>query len=285
MNVHPLGWSLLALTSLTLGSGCATTARTARDLSVRHKAALVQVSGVLKIEGMPGQSGPAEQPLETIGTVLDAAGLTVVSATTINPVSLLQGMDMDPGGGGRSSIKASPGQIKIRRADGSEVSAQLILQDDDLDLAFVMPDPPKGMEQAPVFEFISLDDSVEARVMDELIGIGQLGKTFNWEVSAGLSRVMAKTVKPRTFYALAPGYTGGLGTPVFSAAGRPVGLVVLRNQPGARRPTSTPVIVPAADVMDLARQAVAAAAKRRDRAAAEGVKPGADAPAPAPANP
>lgn len=262
MNSQTLRLGLAALAVAALGSGCATTGGTARDLAARHKDALVQVSCVLKIEGIPGQSGPGEQPLDTIGTVIGADGLTVMSATAINPISILQGMDTDPGGGGQSSIKSSQSNLKIRLADGTEIPATLIMQDDDLDLAFVIPETRK--EGAAPFAYVPFDGGAAAQIMDPVIGIGQLGKMFNWEISAGLNHVMARTTKPRTFYALAPGYTGGLGTPVFTACGQPLGILVLRNQPGARRPTGMAVVVPATDVMELAAQARAAAAKRKD---------------------
>ncbi len=251
-------------------------ARVARDLSVRHKAALVQISGVLKVEGMPGQMEAAEQPLEAIGTVVEASGLTVVSATTINPIKLLKSMSMGAdtagmGGADLTQVQATPGQLKIRRADGSEVPARLVLQDDDVDLAFLVPEPPPAGAKPAPFAFVSMAGGREAQVMDEVIGLGQLGKMFNWEVSAGVSRIMARTVKPRTFYALAPGYTGGPGTPVFSAEGHPVGLVVLRSQAGEVMEAA--IVVPAADVLDMAAQANEAAARRRNMKKDQAVEP------------
>jgi len=225
---------------------------------------------VLRVE-VPGSGGSRAQeyPLETFGTVVAPDGLTAVSASALDPLGGVGPIDVNVGGQSQSvRARSSTSQIKIRRADGVEVPARQVLKDEDLDIAFLMPEPEKG-RRPPSFDVaVVFADAVEARPLDEIIGVGRMGKLFNWALAVGLSRVIARIDKPRTMYLFSAGFTGGVGTPIFTADGRPLGLVVLRRQPGSGGSGRSPalnqaaVILPAVDIADLVEQAKAAAAKR-----------------------
>jgi hypothetical protein len=260
---------ILAAWALAGAVQAATIEDTARQLLTRYKDAIVPVSGVLKVE-IPGggEARTQEQPLETYGTVLGADGLTVVSASALNPLGNIGPIEINVGGQPQSvRPRASTSQIKIRLADGSEVPARQVLTDEDLDVTFLVPDPAKG-DTAPAFAaFLDLGAGAEAQAMDEIIGIGRVGKLFNWAPAVGLSRIVARVEKPRTIYLFSSGFTGGLGTPAFTRDGKTLGLVVLRRQPGGPSGSrqisvnQAPIILPAADLADLAKQAAAAAKK------------------------
>lgn len=243
---------------------------TARELSDRYADAVVAVTGVLRVE-VPGSGGSRAQeyPLETFGTVVGTDGLTAVSASALDPLGGVGPIDVNVGGQSQSvRPRSSTSQIKIRRADGVEVTARQVLKDEDLDIAFLLPEPEKG-KKAPTFDVsVSFKDDVQARPLDEIIGVGRMGKLFNWAPAVGLSRVISRIDKPRTMYLFSAGFTGGVGTPIFTADGRPLGLVVVRRQPGSggsgRAPSlnQAAVILPAVEIADLIEQAKAAAAKR-----------------------
>jgi hypothetical protein len=74
----------------------------------------------------------------------------------------------------------------------------------------------------------------------------------NWQPVASFGTVQAVVEKPRTFYVL----TGGtIGAPVFDTQGRFVGVVLrLRNDAAGNAP---PIVLPATDIRDVARQAAA----------------------------
>lgn len=265
-------FGILAALALAGAAQAATIEDTARQLLAQYKDAIVPIGGVLKIE-IPGggEARTQEQPLETYGTVLTAGGLTVVSASALNPLGNIGPIEINVGGQPQSvRPRASISQIKIRLADGTEVPARQVLTDEDLDVTFLVPDPAKG-ETAPAFAaFLDFGPGVEAQAMDEIIGLGRVGKLFNWAPAGGLSRIVARVDKPRTIYLFSSGFTGGLGTPVFTRDSKPLGLVVLRRQPGGPAGSrqmavnQAPIILPAADLADLVKQAVAAAKKPKD---------------------
>lgn len=239
---------------------------TARQIMEEHAAAIVPVIAVLKIEVPGDESPPQEQTIDTYGTVLSTNGLTVVSATSLNPIGGIGAMEVPIGGRIQSvTPRGTVAQIRVRLPDGDEVPMRQVLTDEDLDLAFLAPDPGEGVTVPSFPRGVDFGRNSTAEVMDEVIGLGRAGKLFNWAPAVGASRIIARVEKPRRLYLFGAGFVGGVGTPVFTADGRALGLVVMRRQRagGARAfaMNQAAVIVPAADVADLARRAQEAAAK------------------------
>lgn len=238
-------------------SGCATSqlGATSRDTLAHYRDAVLQVNSILKIEVTGGSSSGAaqEQPVDTLGTVIDPSGLTVVAASALNPLGGIGSLDIQ---GTSVRTSGSSSQIKLRMPDGAEIPMKQIMTDDDLDLAFLMPDPEKYAPKKP-FVAVALDPKAEVKVMDELITVGRAGKVFNWEPAVGVVRVFARISKPRINYLFSGGYSGGLGTPVFTTDGRCAGIIVLKRAPATMsgRQLSAggaAVILPAADVAETA---------------------------------
>jgi hypothetical protein len=160
-------------------------------------------------------------------------------------------------------------------ADGREIPAKLILRDQDLDLAFVKPvqppSPPLNWVDAP---------AARASLLDLLFVIQRTSESNGWSTAAAFGSVQLVLDKPRVYYQVAMPVLGGsaLGSPVFDAAGRFVGVVMhsdraaprcrccrqttfamSRSKPvtratraWARRPASPPPGLPArADAVDL----------------------------------
>jgi hypothetical protein len=72
-----------------------------------------------------------------------------------------------------------------------------------------------------------------------------------WQPTALFQSVQAVVEKPRTFYVL----TGGtVGSPVFDLRGRFLG-VVLRFKNEADAANAPPIVLPAADIREVAKQA------------------------------
>ncbi|MCX7819462.1 MAG: serine protease [Kiritimatiellae bacterium] len=233
----------------------------ARRVLAEHAAAIVPVTAVLKIEVPGEESPPQEQTIETYGTVLSTNGLTVVSSTSLNPIGGLGAMELPVGGRVQSvTPRGTVSQIRVRLPDGDEVTMRQVLTDDDLDLAFLAPDTAANTSTPPFPQGVDFASGAEAEVMDEIIGLGRAGKLFNWTPAVGTCRIIARVEKPRRLYLFSAGFVGGVGTPTFTADGRPLGLVVMRRQraAGAGRGfamNQAAVIVPAAEVALLARRA------------------------------
>lgn len=212
----------------------------ARALRGKYQDAIIQVKLTVKV-------GSLDQQAEVAGTVISPQGLTVVSDLSTNPRALF---GSDEGGGGRAETT----DVKLVLKDGKEIPGTFVLRDRDLDVAFIMP-KDKGLnltcvkfEKAPIPE-----------VLDDLVFLHRLGKSLNREVSIVLSRAEAVVRKPRVL--IVPDVLTGLqklGCPVFDAAGRPVGLVVMRRGPGGAGGgifgAMQPVIVTAEELMQVAGQ-------------------------------
>ena len=151
--------------------------------------------------------------------------------------------------------------MKIRLSDGREIQATIALRDEDLNLAFIRPTTPP---EKP-FVAVNLADAAQPAMLDEVVVFGRLGRVGGWAPSAALRDIGGIVSKPRTFFVLA-GDTAGIGTPAFLLNGKIVGILTMRqianDRPSAFAAMSGPeglgllsVILPAADVLEIAKQA------------------------------
>ncbi len=243
----------------------------AKDVVKKHADTVVRINAVAKItaEGqmaaMLGGMANREEKIEVRGTVIDSTGLTVASLTHLDPTSAVGEIKI-PMGGQNQTLKFNSDLVtlKIILADGSEIDAQIVLRDEDLDLAFIAPEVPLDEAHAKALTSLDLSQSAEsAEVLDQLIALDRLPMRMNLAPSVKLLRVTAKVAKPRTFFLVA----ATPGTPVFTADGSVLGICVKRRAvaKGAADFMSmgrsmsgedfVPVILPAADVLEVAEQA------------------------------
>lgn len=262
----------------------------ARDIFARHQDSVVWVSAVMKMRaggGLGAMFGRQEQKVEAVGTVIHESGLVVLSYTMLDPSAMLNAAMANVGGGEENKVefKTELSGVKIRLADGTEIPGKLVLRDDDLDLAFVMP-----TEKGKKIPYVALgggggagaggdaggagagtgagneagNDGPAVKPLDPLVVIWRLGQNLDRQPAVALGRVSAVVTKPRTFY-LVSGLES-LGTPAFTADGKALGIVVMRKQIGdggmggmfsaAGGGGIAAVVVPAADVMEVAQQAL-----------------------------
>lgn len=235
----------------------------ARDVVKKWQQAIVNVRVVLKTRmsmgGREMQSG--DDSVDAVGTVIDPSGLTVMSLGSLNPgamMSKVMGSSSSSGAEERVDISSEPTDLKIRLADGRELPAKIVLRDEDLDLAFIRP----TVKPSTPMVAISLADSAKPLLLEQVLILSRLGRVGGWAASAVLADVGSVIERPRTFYVLA-GASSSMGTPAFTANGKLVGLLTLR-QVDAGRPSMfsmggeamglLPVILPAADVLEIAKQ-------------------------------
>ncbi len=132
-----------------------------------------------------------------------------------------------------------------------------------LDLAFLMPEE-KDLELPHVDMAVNV--APVPAPPDDLVYLFPMARSLNREIGVAIERVRAVVKKPRTFVA-ADMFLGmqALGCPVFDASGRTVGLAVMPRAPRTSPPDSgfrdmfdsfTPVVLTAADVQDVATQAL-----------------------------
>ncbi len=295
-NVIAATLSLLTALTALAAAGEDTSTRVAKQALKDNQDAIVWVSAVAKSH-MAGQGAmmgnKQEHKIEIQGTVIDPSGLTVVSASMLDPMSLLS-LFMEQMGDQNAdqmnfAVKSDIANIKLHLADGKEIPAQLVLTDPDLDLSFLLPEKKEGQE-LPKFTHVKLEAAAKPQILDEIISIGRLGKSLDRQPWVVITRISATVSKPRAFYLLSNIDQNALGTPVFAMDAKPVGILILRKSPGASGAMGmmsmaasqiiAPVILPAADILEIAAQAI----KKAPTAGAQSApadQPATDQPAPA----
>lgn len=235
-----------------------------RTVLEKNRAAVVTVQMVIKQKfsamGMGSQEN--ENKEEATGFVIDPSGLVVLALSSTDPSGMLDNMMSSMGDmGDKFKMESNLSDVKILLEGGSELPAQVVLRDKDLDLAFVRP----TAKPAPM-SFVDLAKPGEAQVLDSLIALSRLGRVANRTCAASIEHVQAVVRKPRTFYVPGDDPThSGLGSPVFTPDGSLLGVVVLRTIKGERQGpmgmmggmsnNMTAVIVPVADIKEAADQA------------------------------
>lgn len=233
-----------------------------RAILEEHKSAIVTMAIVInqKVSFTGASSQSRESKIEATGTVISPEGLTVMSLSETDPSSVMEQMMAAAGQSGNMQMETEVRDIKIMLLDGSEVTAEVILRDKDLDMAFVRP---KEKQSTP-FAYVKIEDSAAPKHLDPVITINRLGQVAGREHAASVERISAIVTRPRTFYVpgLDPTQTG-LGSPAFTVDGKFVGINLLRvvggggggSMLGGRTDNIAGVIIPASDILEGAQQA------------------------------
>jgi len=258
----------------------------ARTILEEHQEAVIWIDAVVKIQMSSGgaQLGPAQEfKVETIGTLISADGLAVSSYSMMDPMGNMPDYSFSSNGEERTfQAQTVFSEVKYRLPDGAEIPAKMVMKDPELDLACFVPQLPEGAPP-PEFHHLDLTSSPEARVADDLITLGRLGRSLNRQPTVSLSRIAAVVTKPRKVF-VDDRTMGALGTPVFTMGGEVLGITVLRRAPRAdvagvmAYGNVSMVVIPSEDVMEIGRQALEKAGTPTG-GGAKGGDPGADAPA------
>ena len=205
------------------------------------------VQVVLKATASGGRSAEFKQDIT--GTVIDPSGLTVLALSACDPCELRRRVSPD------FKVDSEVSDVKILLDDGTELAAEMVLRDKDLDLAFIRP---KGKPAHPMTA-IDLANSAPAQILDEVITLNRLNRVASRAYAVSVERITAVVQKPRTFYIPDSTMTAtSPGSPAFSLDGRIVGVFVMRAISGAgdgRDNPVTSIILPAEDILKGAKQA------------------------------
>lgn len=271
------GRTVLFVAILSLAPGLAASAQTqtpseaaaAREIVDRWQDAIVSVRVVLKMRMVVGgrEMQASDETVETVGTVIDPSGLTVLSLASLNPGEMMGRVMSRAAGAGEGpgfELTSEPVELRLRLADGRELPATIVLRDQDLDLAFLRPvETPAAPLKA-----LKLTEDARPMLLDPVVVLSRLGRVGNWSPSAALRAVHAIIDRPRTMYVTeVANPLGGMGTPVFLLNGRLLGFLALRSvdtgrtgmlamMGGSEGMGLLPVIIPAADVREVAAQAL-----------------------------
>jgi len=244
---------------------------TGREIFKKHQRAVVTVQVVMKTKvSLPGQGSDSREAKQDItGTVVDDSGLTVLALSACDPTSMYESMmasmsDDDM----QVKMETELTDVKILLDDGTELPAEVVLRDRDLDLAFIRP---KSKPASPMVA-VDLSKGAQAQVLDQVITLNRLGNAAGRAYAASVERITAVVQKPRTFYIPDSTMTAtSLGSPAFTLDGSVLGVFVMRTiksrsgmgmfnfQPDGL----TSIILPAADILRAAKQAPAKAEEKK----------------------
>jgi hypothetical protein len=255
--------SIIVLTALLATLAQAGLKENARRIQSDYQNSVIWVEGVLNAKvSTQGQTRNQDQEIKSLGTVISEDGLTVVPNSSMNPsgmmATIMRGMGM--------SMEASLSEVKLLMPDGEEVAAEVILKDEDLDLAFLYPSEPKDGKKLPDFKPVDLESASSPQVLDDLVVLGRMPKFLNREPTLSLLRLNSIIQKPRSFYHVAG--LDAMGVPVFGENGGLVGISVIRAAANLKMEDMQsggvlPVVLPAEDVLEIARQARQEIEKRK----------------------
>jgi S1-C subfamily serine protease len=250
-----------------------------RAILTKNQHAVVTVELVLKSKfSMPGAGGQSsESRTDATGTIIDPSGLTVLSLSVTDPGQLIQnimaGMSDEDS---KFKMDTELSDIKMLLDDGTEIPAEVVLRDKDLDLAFIRP----KSKLATPSNAVDLSQAGKAEVLDQVIALNRLGNPAGRAYAASVERISAIVQRPRLFYVPDSAMTTTkLGSPAFTLDGKPLGIFVMRSLKGksgggimsmfgGQQDNATSIIVTADSVAKVAKQAPAAgeekAAEKKD---------------------
>lgn len=233
----------------------------ARAVLEKYKKTVVTIKLVTKQKFSMGGRGSQENESrsEVTGTIISPEGLIVVSLSATDPTSIYKSMMSDQMED--MQIDSEVSDVKILMDDGAEVAAQVVLRDNDLDLAYIRPLQKPEQPMA----FVDLTQTSSPQQLDKVVSINRLGKVAGRVYSVSLERIEAIVEKPRKLYVPGNAPTStDQGCPGFSFDGKIVGIFVLRTikDPGNTgggspfgKSNVLPVLLPAEDVLEGAKQA------------------------------
>lgn len=246
---------LLLVTVLAATACSADTTAEARKIAEANRDAVVTIQLVVETKmSYSGESEKEERKVSATGTVIDPSGLVVACLSEIDPTKIYS--SFMPEGEGGSRFTSDVVDLKLRTDDGTEIPADIVLRDRDLDLAFLRP---KKAPETPM-KFVDMSQASSPELMDEMVLLWRMGQVANRVLGARMSRIEAVITKPRTCYALE---SDRLGCPVFALDGKPVGTLVVKTNMSSGRGFSTSddimlVVMPCSTVMKVAEQAKSA---------------------------
>jgi hypothetical protein len=218
-----------------------------KKLVADHQDSLVNVTAVAKltIGGGGTRGAPQERKMEAPGTVLDAGGLIVTSLARLDPSAMMASMSSTFKG-----MESSLQDVKVVMGDGTEIPAQIVLKDTDLDLAFVKADLGSKEAKGVAFKALDLGGAAKVSPGDGVIGLARADESVGRVPGVRRDYVFAVTKRPREFVLVSGDF---MGSPVFAESGKIIGIGILR--PGRTISRSSIAIASADDVKEVLEQA------------------------------
>ena len=201
---------------------------TARQVMSEHGKAVIKVHAVTQTatQGFGIDLGMNDQGTQVTGIVIDESGLAIVPFSSLDPNTFVKVITFNVGGEEQKIEQ----KTKFKRfdyvlGDGTRIPAKIVLTDKKLDVAVVAPEKQLDEATSDKLSNISIDDEVQAELLDRVVSLGRLNASLNSQLSVGLGRISSIVTKPRTMYV---GAAAKPGQPVFTKDGEFLGMGVMR---------------------------------------------------------
>jgi len=232
----------------------------ARKLLAEKGDSVVWLSAVMKISmtaagnsDSPMNIPDRERKVESLATVIDATGLLVTAMSQMDPSREMEGREYNTAKGPvKFDVSVTLKEVKVVLQDGTEIPAEQVMKDADLDLAFFRVKADSKEAKDVTFKALDLNDSGKVKLSEEIITLSRTEEILNRVPSVTRGQVMSITEKPRTFVRASGAQ---LGCPTFNLEGKLIGIGVSRFMRGK---SSVLIVLPAADVQEIAQQAAKA---------------------------
>ena len=228
----------------------------ARKVFTENQDSIVWLSAVAKISfSAEGGRDPINLPeqetkVEALGTLIDPSGLVVAALSQVDPARRFSGRELRrPSGNLKLEAVATLKEFKVIMPDGTEIPSEIVMKDADLDLAFIRIKTASKEAKGVVLHAIDLKNSAPGSVLDDVVTLSRMDEVLNRAPAVTRGQVSMVTKKPREFLRVSG---GSLGCPTFLMDGKILGIAVTRS---VRGKSSAEVIIPAADVLEIAAQA------------------------------
>ena len=262
---HPMIPRILTLLTLLAVASSLTASEDdlkAKAVLAKYRDCVVIVQAVAELhvsaesEGKQKAAPDRDVPVGGVATIVRSDGILVSAFSFFDASSALDGKTINGPGGKKATLDVSVGaikQVKFVLRDGTEVPGEVLLKDATIDLIVLRADQnawkKAGGNTLPA---VDLANAGEVELLDTVVVVGVSGPAFGRETLASGAGIIVKTVKPRLIYRPTFAQKGG---PAFLLDGRLLGVGtqhVYRD-----KLVNDPVIVPAADVAEVVRQALA----------------------------
>jgi len=154
--------------------------------------------------------------------VIDPSGLTLASAASIDPSGALR--KMAGGQASRMKVEAEVKETTLLLEDGTEVEADVVLKDTELDLAFLKP-----REAGRRFSAIRLRPrSGTVPLLTPIFVVARLGKLTSRALAIATGEIRAWVRGPAPYYVTDGETASFTGSVAYTADGVPLGVFVNR---------------------------------------------------------
>ncbi|HET6268036.1 MAG TPA: serine protease [Acidobacteriota bacterium] len=220
------GLVLLAISLIASASSASDIKAAARAAMSKYQKAVITVRVVAKVKSPRGEE---ENQFEVIGSVIDPSGLTVVSAQSIDPAAMVRALLATMGRQGQDAMAKFDSDITqttMILQDGTEVDADVVLKDADLDLAFVRPRKTQSFDSIPL-----KPRGKPLEALEDIFVIDRLERSENRVTALNIGMIQAVVRGPRVFYIANQELSASSqGCIAFDVEGNPVGLFVAKQK-------------------------------------------------------